>query len=60
MRSDSRERDLAEARFGEVVFPHHCNHLGSLFGGEAYRVLAPAAIAPIGRNSRQKPVVTPH
>ncbi|MEO5559010.1 MAG: hypothetical protein ABIR10_04945 [Dokdonella sp.] len=33
MRSDAATESKAdaEARFVEIVFPHHCNHLGTLF-----------------------------
>lgn len=34
---------LHEARCVEIVFPHHCNHLGTLFGGQALAWMDKAA-----------------
>ena len=32
-----------EVRLAEIVFPHHCNHLGTLFGGQALAWMDKAA-----------------
>lgn len=32
-----------EIRLAEIVFPHHCNHLGTLFGGQALAWMDKAA-----------------
>lgn len=39
----------SEARFVEIVFPHHCNHLGTLFGGQALAWLDKAAFLVASR-----------
>jgi acyl-CoA hydrolase len=49
MRSDSLERAGAEARFVEIVFPDHCNHLGTLFGGQALAWMDKAAFLVASR-----------
>jgi acyl-CoA hydrolase len=51
MHSDAaRERaGESEARFVEIVFPHHCNHLGSLFGGQALAWMDKAAFLVASR-----------
>jgi acyl-CoA hydrolase len=36
-------------RFVEIVFPHHCNHLGTLFGGQALAWLDKAAFLVASR-----------
>ena len=38
-----------EARFVEIVFPHHCNHLGTLFGGQALAWMDKAAFLVASR-----------
>jgi acyl-CoA hydrolase len=38
-----------EARFAEIVFPHHCNHLGTLFGGQALAWMDKAAFLVASR-----------
>jgi acyl-CoA hydrolase len=42
-------RSEAEARFVEIVFPHHCNHLGTLFGGQALAWMDKAAFLVASR-----------
>lgn len=42
-------RSEAESRFVEIVFPHHCNHLGSLFGGQALAWMDKAAFLVASR-----------
>ncbi len=32
-----------EIRLAEIVFPHHCNHMGTLFGGQALAWMDKAA-----------------
>ena len=39
----------SEARFVEIVFPHHCNHLGTLFGGQALAWMDKAAFLVASR-----------
>jgi len=39
----------AEARLVEIVFPHHCNHLGTLFGGQALGWMDKAAFLVASR-----------
>jgi acyl-CoA hydrolase len=39
----------SEARFAEIVFPHHCNHLGTLFGGQALAWMDKAAFLVASR-----------
>jgi acyl-CoA hydrolase len=46
-----------EARFAEIVFPDHTNHLGTLFGGQALSWMDKAAFLAASRYSR-KIVVT--
>ena len=41
-----------EARFVEIVFPHHCNHLGTLFGGQALAWMDKAAFLVASRFAR--------
>ncbi|HEY0178733.1 MAG TPA: acyl-CoA thioesterase [Dokdonella sp.] len=43
----------AEARFVEIVFPHHCNHLGTLFGGQALAWMDKAAFLVASRFARR-------
>ncbi len=47
MRSDTA--GAGEARFVEIVFPHHCNHLGTLFGGQALAWMDKAAFLVASR-----------
>ncbi|MEO5627019.1 MAG: acyl-CoA thioesterase [Dokdonella sp.] len=51
MRSDASAEHAAgaEARFVEIVFPHHCNHLGTLFGGQALAWMDKAAFLVASR-----------
>ena len=52
MRSEdavSGSRAPCEARFVEIVFPHHCNHLGTLFGGQALAWMDKAAFLVASR-----------
>lgn len=42
MPSERRERET-DIRLVEIVFPHHCNHLGTLFGGQALAWMDKAA-----------------
>ena len=51
MRSDAATESKAdaEARFVEIVFPHHCNHLGTLFGGQALAWMDKAAFLVASR-----------
>ena len=48
-----RERalDNAEVRLVEIVFPDHCNHLGTLFGGQALAWMDKAAFLAASRYS---------
>jgi acyl-CoA hydrolase len=41
----------AEVRLVEVVFPHHCNHLGTLFGGQALAWMDKAAFLAASRHA---------
>lgn len=49
MRSESAADGGAEVRCVEIVFPDHCNHLGSLFGGQALAWMDKAAFLAAGR-----------
>jgi len=52
--------DLSEApetRIVEMVFPNQANHYGTLFGGDALRLMDMAAFVAASRHAR-KPVVT--
>ena len=52
MRSEAgaaRDGASCEARFVEIVFPHHCNHLGTLFGGQALAWMDKAAFLVASR-----------
>jgi len=50
MPSDSsRARAEGEARLLEIVFPDHCNHLGTLFGGQALAWMDKAAFLAASR-----------
>jgi acyl-CoA hydrolase len=42
-------RTGSEARLVEIVFPHHCNHLGTLFGGQALAWMDKAAFLVASR-----------
>jgi acyl-CoA hydrolase len=48
MRSEGGDASY-EARFVEIVFPHHCNHLGTLFGGQALAWMDKAAFLVASR-----------
>lgn len=43
----------AETRYIEVVFPQHLNHHGTLFGGEALRMMDTAAFVAATRRARR-------
>ena len=45
----SSARAGTEARLIEIVFPHHCNHLGTLFGGQALAWMDKAAFLVASR-----------
>jgi acyl-CoA hydrolase len=45
----SNARAGTEARLIEIVFPHHCNHLGTLFGGQALAWMDKAAFIVASR-----------
>lgn len=50
MRSDEEEGgNGGEVRCVEIVFPDHCNHLGSLFGGQALAWMDKAAFLAASR-----------
>lgn len=49
MRSDEAGKGGAEVRCVEIVFPDHCNHLGSLFGGQALAWMDKAAFLAASR-----------
>ena len=52
MRSDGATHPRTaqgEARLVEIVFPHHCNHLGTLFGGQALAWMDKAAFLVASR-----------
>ena len=42
-----------EARLLEMVFPHHANHLGTLFGGQALAWMDKAAFIAASRYARR-------
>lgn len=42
-----------EARLWEIVFPHHANHLGTLFGGQALAWMDKAAFVAATRYARR-------
>ena len=44
-------------RFIEVVFPQHLNHHGTLFGGEALRMMGTTAFVTATRHSRRTMVL---
>jgi acyl-CoA hydrolase len=46
-----------ETRIVEMVFPNQANHYGTLFGGDALRLMDMAAFLAASRHAR-KPVVT--
>jgi acyl-CoA hydrolase len=46
-----------ETRIVEMVFPNQTNHYGTLFGGDALRLMDMAAFVTASRHAR-KPVVT--
>lgn len=47
----SSSEDGMEIRLAEIVFPHHCNHLGTLFGGQALAWMDKAAFLVSSRCS---------
>jgi acyl-CoA hydrolase len=48
-----REAAPGEARFWEIVFPDHTNHLGTLFGGQALAWMDKAAFVAATRFARR-------
>lgn len=51
MPSDPAAVPCIEVRCVEIVFPDHCNHLGSLFGGQALAWMDKAAFLAASRFS---------
>ncbi|MBO9663294.1 acyl-CoA thioesterase [Dokdonella sp.] len=49
MRSEAAAESGVEVRCVEIVFPDHCNHLGSLFGGQALAWMDKAAFLAASR-----------
>lgn len=49
MRSEDGAGRDGEVRCVEIVFPDHCNHLGSLFGGQALAWMDKAAFLAASR-----------
>ncbi|HEX7370029.1 MAG TPA: acyl-CoA thioesterase [Rhodanobacteraceae bacterium] len=43
-------------RLAEIVFPHHCNHLGTLFGGQALAWMDKAAFLASSRYAHRTTV----
>jgi acyl-CoA hydrolase len=53
----SRSAEPQETRLVEMVFPNQTNHYGTLFGGDALRLMDMAAFVAASRHAR-RPVVT--
>ena len=53
MPREDGERPLSEARLMEIVFPHHTNHLGTLFGGQGLALMDKAAFIAASRLARR-------
>ena len=53
----SDQNEAQETRIVEMVFPNQANHFGTLFGGDALRLMDMAAFVAASRHAR-KPVVT--
>jgi uncharacterized protein (TIGR00369 family) len=53
----SNTPSLQETRIVEMVFPNQTNHYGTLFGGDALRLMDMAAFVTASRHAR-RPVVT--
>jgi acyl-CoA hydrolase len=53
----SNEQMPQETRIVEMVFPNQTNHYGTLFGGDALRLMDMAAFVTASRHAR-RPVVT--
>jgi acyl-CoA hydrolase len=53
----SNQDSLRETRIVEMVFPNQTNHYGTLFGGDALRLMDMAAFVTASRHAR-RPVVT--
>src|SRR5215468_9755984 len=53
----SDSKTARETRIVEMVFPNQANHYGTLFGGDALRLMDMAAFVAASRPER-KPVVT--
>lgn len=49
MPSESVRRGSGDVRLVEIVFPDHCNHLGTLFGGQALAWMDKAAFLAASR-----------
>ena len=53
MRSEDGVGAPREARFWEIVFPDHANHLGTLFGGQALAWMDKSAFVAATRYARR-------
>ena len=53
----SETAPIQETRIVEMVFPNQTNHYGTLFGGDALRLMDMAAFVTASRHAR-RPVVT--
>ena len=53
----SNQEGPRETRIVEMVFPNQTNHYGTLFGGDALRLMDMAAFVTASRHAR-RPVVT--
>lgn len=53
----SNELPPPETRIVEMVFPNQANHYGTLFGGDALRLMDMAAFVAASRHAR-RPIVT--
>lgn len=51
MPSESASAPAQEVRLVEIVFPDHCNHLGTLFGGQALAWMDKAAFLAASRHA---------
>lgn len=49
----SAASNCADVRMIEIVFPHHANHLGTLFGGQALAWMDKAAFIAATRHARR-------
>jgi len=53
MSQENRLGASAEARLMDIVFPHHTNHLGTLFGGQALALMDKAVFIAASRFARR-------